>query len=248
MSDKQSISDELATGLGSIFSRVGEFFHLFDLSYIIAGTITFSALVFLYAKLGLAFPTWFPSGKWEGIAIIIVACYVCGLVSYAAGRSLSELLYRKKIGNTMEVILTAHGLQEEEQISKYSQTRKYEALYTRMWCEMAHEIPADKSKQQYFHNLIRYWSMSATYDGVAFAFFVWAIVLSCFSYYDKSNILNPSHAISFSAINVVAGMISLYRGYIYYKKQIEDIVAYYAMKHLPLMPINRVSECIEIND
>lgn len=80
--------------MGSILSRVGKFFHIFELSYIIAGAITLSALVFFYIKLGLIFPDWFPFQQWEGIAIIIVACYVCGLFSYAAGRSLSEILLR----------------------------------------------------------------------------------------------------------------------------------------------------------
>lgn len=114
MSDKKSISDELTSGLGSIFSRVGEFFHIFDLSYIIAGAITFGALAFFYIKIGLTFPVWFPFQRWEGIAMIIVACYVCGLVSYAAGRRISDLFRKKTLKNIMDDALIAHGLNKVE--------------------------------------------------------------------------------------------------------------------------------------
>jgi hypothetical protein len=235
MSEKKSISDELTSGLGSILSRLGEFFHIFDLSYIIAGAITFSALIFLYVKLGLAFPFWFSFRKWESIAIIIVACYVFGLFAYAFGRFLSDKFRKKSFKKIMKKALEDHALNEVELIQYYMNDR-HEALYRLMWCEMANDITNNKSSQQYFQNLIRYWSMSATYDGVAFAFLVWAIVLFCFPFYDKTYNLSISHAFTFGIFSIVAGLISFHRGFIYFEIQIKDIVAYYAMKYWPLTP------------
>jgi|GEM_PF-3276474 len=224
MSEKKLFGDDLTTGLGTIFSRIGEFFHIFDLSYVIAGAITFCAFLFLYVELGLMIPSWFPFKKWEGVAIIIVSCYVCGLVAYASGRILSDMLYRdKRLGCILEEVLKAHGLNEIEQISKYCERKKYKHLYTRMWCEMVYNISEDKSIQYYYQNLIRYWAMTATYDGVAFAFIVWTLVLMNMCYY------------FWSAVSLVAAFIAFRGGYKYYEKQIEDVVAYYAMKRMPLL-------------
>lgn len=223
MSEKKSISDELTSGLGSIFSRVGDFFHIFDLSYIIAGAITLSAHVFFYIKLNLSFPDWFPFQQWEGIAIIIIACYVCGLFAYATGRLLSDIVRRKNLKSIMDDALIAHGLNDLE-IIKYYMNGHHEALYRQMWCEIAHTISVDKSTQHYYQNLIRYWSMSATYDGIALAFLVWAIVLMYTHYY------------LWMVISFIAGLITFHRGFIYYKNQIRDIVAYYAMRYWPLTP------------
>jgi hypothetical protein len=224
MSDKKSISDELTSGLGSIFSRVGELFHIFDLSYLIAGAITFSAFVFLYLHLGLEFPDWFLSSKWAVVAIIIVTCYICGLFAYAAGRFFSETIYRKKaIRNIMNDALNAHGLNDLELI-KYYMNGHHDALYRQMWCEMAHTISDNQSTQHYYQNLIRYWSMSATYDGVAFAFLLWSAVLM----YTQNYL--------WVIISLIAGVITFHRAFIYYEYQIRDHVAYYAMKYWPLIP------------
>lgn len=75
--------------------------------------------------------------------------------------------------------------------------------------------------------------MSATYDGVAFAFLAWALVLMSTQYY------------LWVIISLIAAVFTFHRGFIYYQNQIKDIVAYYTMKHPPLIPMNQVDSPLQ---
>ena len=83
--EKSSVAD-VALGLRSVFDRIGEFFHIFDLSFFVAGVSLFGAVAFLYNMMQL--PQAFPFASWVGALALIVACYICGLVAFAAGREL----------------------------------------------------------------------------------------------------------------------------------------------------------------
>src|SRR5271166_5199645 len=75
---------ELAEAFKLIFAKIGDFLDLFDLSFIVSGALGLSAL-FLWAKfIDLPVPTGIHGGV--RIFLIVFACYVNGMIFFAAGR------------------------------------------------------------------------------------------------------------------------------------------------------------------
>lgn len=50
---EKTATEEVAQGVRSVFDRIGEFFHLFDLSFFVSGFVLLGAFAFLYIKLQL---------------------------------------------------------------------------------------------------------------------------------------------------------------------------------------------------
>jgi hypothetical protein len=75
---------ELAEALKLIFGKIGDFLDLFDLSFIVSGALGLSAL-FLWAEF-IDLPV--PKGIHGGgqILLVVFACYVNGMIFFAAGR------------------------------------------------------------------------------------------------------------------------------------------------------------------
>src|ERR1700761_4896339 len=139
MPEEKGSGVELATGLQSIFNRVGEFFHIFDLSFFVGGASTFGALACLYIKIGE--PLTFPFAPWVGGLALVIASYICGLVAFSAGRAISGLWFRRRIlHETLPGALSAHGLSSDESIAEYTSKEppRYWWLYIRMWSEIVH--------------------------------------------------------------------------------------------------------------
>lgn len=224
MSEGRSLTGEVAGGVRSVLDRVGEFFHIFDLSFFVGGAMTFGALAFVYVQLG--YPQHFPFAPWVGALAVVVACYVCGLLAFAVGRELGKRAVRRGVlEKTLREALDAHGLSNPV-IDSYVNNGKLPQLYTRMWSEVTH----DRSAPAALHHLMRYWAMSATYDGVAFAFVVWAVAL-IFPMFPPG----PQKAVGYWAggagvlLCLLACCFALRRGTTYYKYQIEDLVAHFAV-------------------
>ena len=74
---------DAAAALAAFLERLGRFFDIFDLSFIVSGATAVGAVAFLLDTLGLRMV---PLSGWVHVAAIIVACYVAGLLCFAAGR------------------------------------------------------------------------------------------------------------------------------------------------------------------
>lgn len=226
MAEKESMSSEIASGLRSIFERVGEFFHIFDLSFFVSGAMTFGALAFVYLQ--MKYPCQFPFAPWVGTLALIVASYVCGLIAFAVGRELSGRTFRRHtLHRTLPLAIEAHNLTDEI-ITSYTAGEQPRLwwLYIRMWSEIAHE----KSPPAIAHHLRRYWVMAATYDGVAFSFIVWASALIAVQF----NSIAPEpvdHVVGTvgALLSACAAFFAFRRGANYYEYQIEDVVAHFAV-------------------
>jgi hypothetical protein len=110
MPDTPSVAGEAAEGVRSLFSRLGEFFHIFDLSFLVSGATTLGALLFLHYRLG--FSADFPFSGWVAGFGLIIASYVCGLVSFSAGRALNTQLFRKRLlSDYLRDAIEAQGVQ-----------------------------------------------------------------------------------------------------------------------------------------
>src|SRR5690349_14649231 len=112
MAEEKSPSGEIASGLRSIFERVGEFVNIFDMSFFVAGVMTFGALVFVYVLMKK--PREFPFEPWVGVITFVVATYVCGLVAFSVGRELSGRTFRRRtLHRILPRALAAHNLTGE---------------------------------------------------------------------------------------------------------------------------------------
>jgi len=232
VAEEKGVAQEAAQGLRSIFERIGEFFHLFDLSFFVSGFVLFGALVFLYLKLHL--PRAFPFPNWVAVVTLIIGVYVCGLLAFAGGRLLNGKLFRRPVlHRTLIEAIELHDL-DSVAVKAYlgdGSIRRVWRLYIRMWAEVAHRQPTSIA----YHHLSRYWVMAATYDGVGFALFVWAIALITSQFAVVPAPLSPWLANIGAALLVGAGILALQRGAAYYEYQVEEVVAELATIKSPLL-------------
>lgn len=234
MAGEKSPTAEVAGGLRSIFERVGEFFHIFDLSFFVGGAMTLGALAFVYFQ--MKYPREFPFAPWVGVLAVVVACYVCGLIAFAVGRELSRHTFRRHtLLRTLPLALEAHNLRDEI-ITSYtvSESPRLWWLYIRMWSEIVHE----NSPPAVLHHLMRYWAMAATYDGVAFAFIVWAFALVAVQFDSVApEPLGRGVGTVGALLCLCAAFFAFRRGANYYEYQIEDVVAHFAVVRCSLTPL-----------
>jgi hypothetical protein len=232
VAEDKSTPQEAVQGLRSVFERVGEFFHLFDLSFFVSGSVLFGAFAFLYIKLQLSRA--FPFADWVAVAALILGVYVCGLLAFAGGRLLNGKLFRRPVLHyTLLEAIELHDL-ESGVIKAYlgdRSIRRVWRLYIRMWAEVAHRQPTSVA----YHHLSRYWVMAATYDGVGFALFVWAIIVFSSQFAMVPSPLSPWLANIGAVLLVGAGILALKRGAAYYEYQVEDVVAELATIKSPLL-------------
>lgn len=226
MSNASSVGGDVASGVRSVFDRVAEFFHIFDLSFFVAGASSVGALSFLY--LMMQKPRVFPFPPWVGVMALIIACYICGLIAFAVGRAMSGRWFRRRtLYQTLPRALDAHGL-DEQNIAVYRNSKPPGLwwLYLRMWSEVAH----DNTAPLVVRHLMRYWAMAAIYDAVAFSFLLWGFVfLAAQSTHVVPSPLSAQLGLSCAAASMAAAVFAFQRGAVYYEYQIEDVVAYFAV-------------------
>ena len=162
---------ELAEAFKLIFSKIGDFLDLFDLSFIVSGALGFCAL-YLWARfIDVPIPTRIQGGL--QILLIVFGCYVNGMVFFAAGRFIRRTFGavfpdgrgagdkgRKFDAQFLEV-LQAHGLADQQPFKEYidrTQSRGIWRLYVRLWAEVRQVDRLAPS----FLLLKRYWVMAAT--------------------------------------------------------------------------------------
>lgn len=175
MSNTSNLVNETSKGIHSIFHRLSEFFHIFDLSFFVAGVSTLGAFSFLFYRLG--FEGEYPFPSWTSIFAILIAAYLCGLLSFSVGRMLNGKLFRNKLlSNYLWAAIEGQNLKGEivEQFRNSDQPEVFPIwrLYIRLWQELIDKHPNSLAIQ----HLSRYWAMAATFDSVAISLIVWAIV------------------------------------------------------------------------
>ena len=174
--------NELAESLKVLFGRIGSFFDLFDLSFFVSGSVSLSAFLFWIHLSNQTLPIQLEG--WLKVLVIILACYVNGLVCFAVGRWIRIPKRRSKRINFFDElfskVLKAHGLADEGAFKEYIGRQAdggVRRLYIRLWAEV-------RQLDQLSPSLVvlnRYWVMAATYDGLATSLFMWAIVFLIWS-------------------------------------------------------------------
>jgi hypothetical protein len=163
---------ELGDALRSILDKLSQFLDLFDLSFLLSGAATGSAICYLAHRSGIPFPI--PSAGWQQVAAIVVFSYVSGLASFALGRWPRTVGKRRErsFDALFSVVLAAHGLSDVPSFKAYLDqvaVRGSWRLYVRLWAE----IRVLPSAAPTLALLNRYWVMAAMYDGLFVAAILW---------------------------------------------------------------------------
>lgn len=121
---------------------------------------------------------------WVNAPVVILACYIMGLLCFAIGRlvrvSIPKFRAQEPFDDHFKTVLQAHDLQDKEPYKSYlarADGRGAQRLYTRLWAELR-----QSDRLALFLSLVRrYWVTAATCDGLIFAIAVWIVVLIALS-------------------------------------------------------------------
>ena len=176
-----------ASGVGeaikAVFDKFSNFFDILDLSFFVSGAVAASAIWFACAQykyqpvLGLAL---MPSGA--VVAGVILGCYILGLLCFATGRAWRRGPDSVKDANEHSVkfqdALCGHDiakLSPQLEYARMGTDRQYtQRLYQLAWTV----IREDESLKVSYALINRYWVLTATYDGLASALWVWIVMVA----------------------------------------------------------------------
>jgi hypothetical protein len=167
---------EFGEVLKSLFAKIGDFFDILDLSFLISGAAVLGAIWFLADSFGLSWPSFF-GGAITLLALFFIS-YWSGMICFAIGRWIRThlILTNRNFDKNFKSILESHGLTNQEPYKSYlaRDGRGLKSLYNRMWAELREAKHLTNSMSL----CRRYWVLAATYDGVAFAAVVWMAVIA----------------------------------------------------------------------
>ncbi|MDH3771593.1 MAG: hypothetical protein OET79_11505 [Nitrospirota bacterium] len=239
---------ELGEALKVIFQKIGDFFDVLDLSFFIAGLATLGALY--VAGRSCAQPFDPDLTGTVGLASVVLASYIAGLICFALGRwvrmwvwpklqavvrSESKQIRATQFEDLIETTLTTHGLNDCEPFKSYLLQREKSGiwrLYVRLWAEIRHAT----GKEVSLTLLKRYWVMAATYDGVAVSALVWGVVaLATSANGDCAQAFHPAAGLMVFLATVGAAVLCLREAGRYVRYQNEELVATIAAARDPIL-------------
>jgi hypothetical protein len=227
MTDTKSIVDETTDGLRVILGRLGEFFHILDLSFFIAGTASFGALFFLIQQLGIKIT--FPFAPWVAGFTLVITCYICGLLSFSLGRWINGGLFRRNVlKEFLESSIKMHQLYNlnDPVIQSYlvDKDKGLWRLYIRFWQDLANK----QSRSIIYYHLSRYWVMAATFDGLAISLILWTVAIGISTFHTIPTLLHllsiPQGIIAIVVFLTLA-LLSFRQGGKFLEFQVEDLIA-----------------------
>lgn len=168
---------EIVKTLEPVFQKIADFFNLFDLSFIVSGVVTSSALVFFLHSTG-QIDIYEIHMKGFMFFIGVVVIYAIGLVSWVIGRYLRGFYPRyihvqnKFVDHsaTDDILYKKYLPEGEKDLKKVEKNMK--VLYGYMWVIVREKF----SDKESYSILKRYWVQTATFDGLVSSFFLWALV------------------------------------------------------------------------
>ena len=193
--------NEAVQSLQALLGRISGFFDIFDLSFIVSGASSLAALLLVYKLHGpTAFPDWM-QGVHGGL-LLVLACYVLGMLSFILGRLLRRLVlrittwkpFKTRLARQVGDAIRQHDLRPKDSdtstLASYlrllapsadpKQIQSPEAdtaalrLYTLMWTQVRQQNELAPS-----HVLLnRYWVMAALCDGMIVSAALWLTVLA----------------------------------------------------------------------
>lgn len=223
MSYTKDTVGEAAKGIRSIFGRLADFFHIFDLSFFVSGVSAVGAISYSAYRLDLLGD--FPFPDWVSVLAFLIAAYIFGLLTFSAGRLLNGKLFRRrKMDDFLWQAITDQRLSgaaiRQHQGGDVPKGFALWRLYIRMWQQFANE----HSNSMSFHHTTRYWAMAATYDGVAASLLLWSVVSLPIEFMGGHTLPGiKGWVVSIGLIG--CAVLCFWQAARYYEYQIEDLVA-----------------------
>ena len=221
---------ELGDALRVIFSKVAEFFDIFDLSFFVSGLVSGMAIATFLHHAGIPVAAILSSKT--GIFISVVMCYGLGLASFASGRLIQNVFarfcYKKKqeeeSDERFEKFLKTHSLSDNELVRKYLDQGSdgTRALYNLLWAQLRHSPKVSASLEL----LNSYWVKAATYDGLAVSLLLWSAVLVCSLFnWVIPRVVGPALIVVGLIILISFTFACLWEGQRYRQYQAKELVA-----------------------
>ena len=229
---------EIGKALKVIFDKLSDFFDIFDLSFFVSGVATTASILLWLHWRDINLDYGNKSSLF--VILLILICYINGLVSFALGRwiRMGNLVDKVKINifkkeNRFKTfddriihIISAHGLESHDYFKSYLSRTKYRGtwrLYVLLWAEMRQ----DEKYSTSLSFLKRYWVMAATYDGLSISVFV-SLLLVLESYLGiigGQAIMNPTIGVPINVLQVFMFIACLREANRYVEYQVEEVIA-----------------------
>jgi hypothetical protein len=164
----------ITESLKPIIDKLTDFFHIFDLSYIISGIGT-SASIYIWMFYNDYLPQLDLSTK-QFILIAVLVSYIFGLVSFGLGR-----IIRKSTFKILKCQSHYEKVKEKLEIINIDNENDFDKQYWTKWSKLRE----DSQKSTSYNHINRYWVMTATYDGLISSFLISIILIATsFSLFD----------------------------------------------------------------
>lgn len=176
--------EKIADLAKQILEKLVDFFDILDLSFFVSGAMVLVGCLLLLKTVDGPQPNWDSSMQF---AAVVLACYLLGLMSFAAGRSIRRWFGRfmflgsDSVADWLYPAVLHHDLLSRDPLTAYAAHADLlkrrdpslaNSIYTRLWVELRQR---DALKASYAL-LRRYWVLSATYDGMAVSLLYWCVV------------------------------------------------------------------------
>lgn len=229
--------EELVKQTQPIFQKLGDFFDLFDLSFMVSGIATSLSLLFLYHN--LTDEDIIKSIKdFDGFLIFlsIIVVYLLGLISWVLGKWVRDKLNKTKY-KSIETTFKHNNALSDDLFQHYYTSDSYangkdedkERVMAELYCRLWGIIRESNLCLNSFSLLKRYWVQTANFEGLIFSTVSWFAVLSITWY--KNPIFNY-YCYGISLVILVFIFFAFKKEAVNYKKyqMIELVITYLTCK------------------
>lgn len=221
---------EIGKAFNSLFRKVGDFFDIFDLSFLVSGLFLVFSIFIWTSLIGFIIPIDFE--QTPHIIVLILACYVTGLVCFVIGRWFRKIIF-KVASHFLSIeekyaffltLLKAHQLDKLVSFKEYLTENNFQPkrLYVKLWAKVRHNEKLEPS----FSLLRRYWVMTATYDGLTTVALVWiGIMLDLTFNHPEIQFISTAFGLFLIGVIIVIVFGCSIEANRYERNQMEEIVA-----------------------
>lgn len=212
--------------ISKIVDRISDALNFFDFSFIVSGGLTFSIIYFTVDYLNISLLFFNTINTPLKIITCIGAIYICGLLSFAAGKNIRlfilNLLNKKRRFSNVFIkalkFIQKNEKKNSEEINSFINEEEsiLKLYYTSMWLKLRHCDDAEAT----IKHLNRFWVMQAVFEGIYFSFILATIC--------SAILMSANHYFSYCIFIALAGAFICYKeAQRYAETQINEIVIAY---------------------
>lgn len=221
--------DELVKQTQPILQKLGDFFDLFDLSFIVSGMATSLSLLFVYHNLTDE-EVFKAIGEWNGFLIFLslIVVYLIGLLSWVLGKGIRNIIRKTRYSDLKNHFENNNAGNDPLYLQYANQNNQEVAMYN-LYCMLWGKIRENDKVITSFALLKRYWVQTANFEGLLFSVVAWAIAFGI-SFFNEP-IFDKRYYILIGS-GLIVTFIAVFKEAVNYKKyqMTELVVTYLAEK------------------